>query len=387
MTSYSIYLHIPFCRHRCGYCDFNTYAGLQDLIPAYTRALEVEIRSFPSLPVHTIFFGGGTPSLLPTSSIAILLRALHETFELQLDTEITIEANPGTLSKNYLQDLRTAGVNRLSVGMQSAHSQELALLERTHSMDDVNSAVNWARDAGFNNLNLDLIYGLPMQPIDLWEATLIQALDLAPEHFSLYALTLEHGTPLKHQAERGQIPEPDPDMAASMYELAAVMLSQAGYQQYEISNWAKAPAAIWGSQHNLQYWRNFPYLGLGAGAHGFAEGTRTVNVLSPQAYIRRFKDNITDRVLRFPRTPATVSVTSIDIDTEISETMMMGLRLTVEGVSAHAFEARFGRSLGDVFGDEIEKLIQLGLLKWNADVLCLTPRGRLLGNQVFMHFV
>jgi len=184
MTPYSIYLHIPFCRHRCGYCDFNTYAGLQDIIPAYTRALEVEIRSFAPLPVHTIFFGGGTPSLLPPSSIARLLRALQETFEIQLDAEITIEANPGTLSKNYLQDLRTAGVNRLSVGMQSAQSQELALLERTHSMDDVINAVNWARDAGFNNLNLDLIYGLPMQPIDLWEATLIQALELAPEHFS-----------------------------------------------------------------------------------------------------------------------------------------------------------------------------------------------------------
>ncbi len=387
MMNYSIYLHIPFCQHRCGYCDFNTYAGLDDLIPAYTRALEVEIRSFSSLPVHTIFFGGGTPSLLPPSSIAKLLQALGETFDLLPDAEITLEANPGTLSKAYLKALRATGVNRLSLGMQSSHPQELAMLERTHSMDDVINAVNWARDAGFDNLSLDLIYGLPKQSGDFWEATLTQALKYSPEHFSLYALTLEHGTPMKHQVERGQIPEPDPDVAASMYEIAESRLSSAGYQQYEISNWAKAPAEVWSSQHNIQYWRNFPYLGLGAGAHGFAEGSRTVNVLSPQAYIRKLKENNVDRALSFPRTLATVSITPIDIETEISETMMMGLRLTHEGISAHAFEARFDRSLDEVFGDEIEKLIGLGLLTWNDHALCLTPRGRLLGNQVFMHFV
>lgn len=387
MMPYSLYLHIPFCQHRCGYCDFNTYAGLDDLIPAYASALETEIRSFAALPVHTIFFGGGTPSLLPPSSIATLLHAMRETYELQPDAEITLEANPGTLSKGYLEDLRAAGVNRLSIGMQSAQPGELALLERNHSVDDVVDAVRWARQAGFDNLSLDLIFGLPEQPIDLWEATLTQALELAPEHFSLYALTLEHGTPLQHQAERGLIPEPDPDDAATMYELAAARLSAAGYQQYEISNWAKTPAEVWGSRHNLQYWRNLPYLGLGAGAHGFAEGVRTVNVLSPQAYIRRFEGAAADQALRFPRTPATVSVTPIDLETEINETMMMGLRLTNEGVSAQAFEARFGRSLDDVFGDEIKKLVALALLEWHADILRLTQRGHLLGNQVFMQFV
>jgi len=384
---YSIYLHIPFCQHRCGYCDFNTYAGLDDLIPAYVRALEAEIRSLPSLPVHTIFFGGGTPSLLPPSSIERLLQSLRDTFDLRPGAEITLEANPGTLSAPYLSALRTAGVNRLSLGMQSAQPDELALLERSHNVDDVIDAVRWARRAGFDNMSLDLIFGLPEQSIDHWDATLTQALAFSPEHFSLYALTLEHGTPLKDQADGGLIPEPDPDVAADMYELAAAKLSAAGYQQYEISNWAKEPAAIWGSQHNLQYWRNQPYLGLGAGAHGYADAARTVNVLSPQAYIGRFEDGNTDRALQFPRTPATSSVTLIDRETEISETMMMGLRLTDEGVSDHVFQARFGRSLGDVFGDEIESLIKLGLLTWNANALRLTPRGRLLGNQVFMHFV
>jgi len=385
--TYSIYLHIPFCQHRCGYCDFNTYAGLDDLIPAYTRALVAEIRSLPSLPVHTIYFGGGTPSLLPPPLIERLLHALRDAFDLHPNTEITLEANPGTLSKSYLNALRSTGINRLSLGMQSAQSGELALLERIHDVNDVIDALDWARQVGFDNLSLDLIFGLPDQPLDLWDDTLTQAVGLFPEHFSLYALTLEHGTPLKHQADRGLIPEPDPDMAADMYQLAAAKLSAAGYQQYEISNWAKEPAEIWSSQHNLQYWRNKPYLGLGAGAHGFSGASRTVNVLSPQAYIRRFKDHNVDRTLRFPRTPATASVTPIDRETEISETMIMGLRLTQEGVSAHIFEERFGRSLDDVFGDEIEGLVELGLLTWYANSLRLTPRGRLLGNQVFMQFV
>ncbi|MBG7609368.1 MAG: radical SAM family heme chaperone HemW [Anaerolineae bacterium] len=387
MIPYSIYLHIPFCHHRCGYCDFNTYAGLDDLIPDYTRALEREIRSYPSIPVHTIFFGGGTPSLLAPSSIDRLLKALQETFDILPNAEITLEANPGTLSKNYLKALRTAGVNRLSLGMQSSHPQELAILERSHSMVDVFNAVDWARYANIDNLSLDLIYGLPYQNIDLWAATLTQALEFFPEHLSLYALTLEHGTPLKQQVARGKLPDPDPDLAASMYELAAAKLSSAGYQQYEISNWAKTPVDVWGSQHNLQYWRNLPYLGLGAGAHGFAEGSRTVNVLSPQTYINRLKERNSDRALIFPRSQATISITPVDKETEIGETMMMGLRLTHEGVSAEAFKARFNQSLQDVFGDEIKKLIGLELLTWKDQALCLTPRGRLLGNQVFMHFV
>ncbi|MEN8172275.1 MAG: coproporphyrinogen-III oxidase family protein, partial [Chloroflexota bacterium] len=264
---------------------------------------------------------------------------------------------------------------------------ELALLERIHDLDDVVDAVGWARGAGFDNLSLDLIFGLPDQAIDDWGDTLAQALELAPEHFSLYALTLEHGTPLKHRADRGLIPEPDPDLAAEMYELADSRLSASGYQQYEISTWAKAPAEVWSSQHNLQYWRSKPYLGLGAGAHGFTGNFRTVNVLSPQAYIRRLGADQDDQTLPFPRTPATSSLTPIDSETEIAETMIMGLRLTQEGVSTQNFEARFGRPVDDIYGDEIEHLIELGLLTRTANTLRLTPRGRLLGNQVFMRFV
>ena len=277
MQPHSIYLHIPFCQHRCSYCDFNTYAGLENLISAYAQALQHEIKYVAAtldakLPVHTIFFGGGTPSLLPAEYLANILKTLRTSFNVFPDAEISLEANPGTLSAAYLTELRNLGINRLSLGMQSAHPDELKFLERIHDYMDVVDAVTWARQAGFDNLSLDLIFGLPEQQTQTWVDSLQRALALAPEHFSLYALTLEHGTPLGSWAARGLIPEPDPDRAADMYELATEMLAQAGYAQYEISNWARENHEC---RHNVQYWRNQPYLGLGAGAHGFVNGMRT----------------------------------------------------------------------------------------------------------------
>jgi len=396
---YSVYLHIPFCRHRCGYCDFNTYAGLDDLIPAYAAALQREIslsgtRAPGRLPVHTVFFGGGTPSLLPVAALEGILKALGDAFDLHPAAEISLEANPGTLSLAYLRGLRQAGVNRLSLGMQSANPFELRLLERQHDFADVARAVAWARKAGFDNLNLDLIFGLPHQELSTWQRSLDLALGLNPDHFSLYALTIEHGTPLQHWAARGLIAEPDPDLAAEMYEHAADRLGHSGYGQYEISNWARqTPEGVMACRHNLQYWRNLPYLGLGAGAHGYASGVRTVDVLSPAAYIKRLADKAgapplqEGEALLFPRTPATLSVQTIDRQAEIGETMMMGLRLVQEGVSDATFTARFGQSLCEVFPKEIRDLEKLGLLEWDEDRLRLTPRARLLGNQVFMRFL
>jgi len=211
------------------------------------------------------------------------------------------------------------------------------------------------------------------------------ALGLHPEHLSLYALSIEHGTPLKRWATRGLISEPDPDQAAEMYEWADERLTAAGYEQYEISNWSKVQHAC---RHNLQYWRGLPYLGLGAGAHGYANGARTANVLAPAAYIARLND---DAVQEFPRTPATASLTQVDRTAEIGETMMMGLRLTREGVSEADFQARFGQDLEEMFAGEINELQGYGLLEWAGEApqrhLRLTPRGRLLGNQVFMRFI
>ena len=394
MPDYSIYLHIPFCIHRCAYCDFNTYAGLEQLIPAYVEALCREINQSAEsaaerFPVHTIFFGGGTPSLLPAGQVERILSTLERVFDFKPGIEVTLEANPGTVSQPYWRDLRPLGVNRLSLGMQSANNEQLRLLERQHGLLDVLQAVDWARKAGFANLNLDLIFGIPYQTLEMWRQTLERALALRPDHLSLYALTLEHGTPMQNWVNRGLLPQPDDDLAADMYETASQRLAEAGFGQYEISNWARQDESgnLFSCRHNLQYWRNLPYLGFGAGAHGYAVGMRTANVLSPSAYIKRCQAGSPQE---FPRTAATVEANPISLQSEIGETMMMGLRLTREGVSASIFEQRFGVPITDLFQNRIERLENAGLLEWageNHDILRLTSRGRLLGNQVFMEFI
>jgi len=320
--------------------------------------------------------------LLAAEYVAAILKTIERHFSLVGDAEISLEANPGTVSARWLKDIRAAGVNRLSLGMQSAHPADLHLLERDHDFFAVIEAVRAARSAGFRNLNLDLIFGIPHQTMERWQQTLNLALGLEPEHLSLYSLTLEHGTPLAHWVGRGLLPSPDPDLAADMYEWADARLADAGFRQYEISNWAEEGFAC---RHNLQYWRSEPYLGFGAGAHGYAEHTRTANVLAPAAYIRRMERIVDD--YEFPRSPANVQARRLSHREEMEEFMMMGLRLTEEGVGAEEFVARFGLSLEDAFGGAIDRLVNLGLLQWNGKRLRLTRSARLLGNVVFREFV
>lgn len=344
------------------------------------------------LPVHTIFFGGGTPSLMPAGKLAMILESLDQVFDLQPHLEITLEANPGTLSLEYLTDLKRSGINRLSLGVQSANPQELLLLERQHSYVDVIRSVKWARQAGFDNLNLDLILGLPYQELRSWQNTVNLVMGLSPEHFSLYALTIENATPFGHWTQKGVMSEPDPDLAADMYEWAGERLEQTGYSQYEISNWSRNHSdRSYTCKHNLQYWHNLPYIGLGAGAHGYICGARTINVSTPTAYIALFGSrNPMREKFEFPSTPATRSITRVDVEDQIGETMMMGLRLVQEGVSDVDFRNRFGCSLEQKFDKQIDRLLQLGLVEWVGDDhsnLRLTQHGRLLGNQVFMEFI
>jgi oxygen-independent coproporphyrinogen-3 oxidase len=402
MDAYSIYIHIPFCRHRCAYCDFNTYANQEERIPEYIDALLSEINYITELklerfPVQTIYFGGGTPSLLPASAMERVLKRIFECFRILPGTEISIEANPGDLSLNYLAALRETGINRLSLGMQSANPQELNFLERQHQFEDVRKAVSWSRLTGFDNLSLDLIFGLPDQTMDIWQESLTQAIKLRPEHFSLYALTIEPGTPMERWSEQGLISPIDPDRVADMYGLAGTELANAGYFQYEISNWAKGASSVdrtnfqspqFACRHNLQYWHNHPYFGFGAGAHGFLNHIRTSNVLAPGSYIKRLRDK--SNGIDFPQTPATVRSQTIDQETEMGETMMMGLRLTREGVSRSVFQARFGVDMAVIYKDQIRKFENWGLLEWGGtanDHLRLTPRGYFLSNQVFSNFV
>jgi len=394
MAPISIYLHIPFCKHRCNYCDFNTYAGHEKQIPVYLRALRHEIaflgKSAGSrLPVHTVFFGGGTPSLVPPDEIRLVLEQIAKRFDLLPEVEITMEANPGTVSKSQLSVLRASGVNRLSFGMQSSHPEELRLLERIHSFADVIDAVRWSRQAGFDNLSLDLIFGLPFQSLARWKDTLECALALRTEHLSLYSLTVEPGTRLYNWVRRGILPAPDEDEAAEMYEYAMERLERDGFRQYEISNWARTSKSgvDYTSRHNLQYWSDLPYLGLGAGAHSYAAGVRTANVDGIGQYIKRMEN---ENDLAFPLSPANRVSEAIDRSTEMQEWMMVGLRLTEQGVSRTVFGERFDQDLAVVFGEEIRQLTRLGLLEWvgeRQDRLRLTRKGRLLGNQVFMRFV
>ena len=400
MSSISLYIHIPFCIHRCGYCDFNTYSGLQDLIPDYSQAICKELKVVSSLlkdsyTIHTIYFGGGTPSMIPASALGQIFATINQYFSLSANHEITLEANPGTVSAEYMAKLKCMGVNRLSMGMQSAHQSELTLLERQHTFDDVIRSVGWARDAGIANINLDLIFGLPGQSLPSWMTSLEKALSLQPEHLSLYALTLENGTPLQHKVQSGLLSEPDPDLAADMYEAATERLSAANFVQYEISNWARTKnnGQYHACLHNIQYWRNLYYLGIGAGAHGYIDHYRTVNAPNPKAYISRLKKDSSYKSRKsgkFLGTPATIQCITVDKKAEMGETMMMGLRLVQEGVTASEFKQRFGMSLLDAYSHQIEKLISLGLLEWVQSPtlkLRLTTRGRLLGNQVFKEFI
>ena len=415
----SIYLHIPFCKHRCAYCDFNTYAGQEDSIPAYVSALINEIGAVSTLKpnpinVHTVFFGGGTPSLLSAPQFDSVLQALRAAFTFTADAEISIEANPGTISPQKLTGIRQAGINRISFGVQSTNTEELRMLERIHDFFTVIEAVSSARKAGFDNLNLDLIYGLPEQTLSTWQTTLQRIVELNPEHISAYALTLEHGTPFGRWSSKGLLPLPDPDLAAEMYEYAEEFLAGNGYVQYEISNWAKnkdegkrmkdESSAMNSSfilhnssfvcLHNLQYWRSLPYLAFGAGAHGYANGYRYSNVLRIKTYIERLSNFQPSTFNEFPLTPATVNHHKQTLQDDMSEYMLNNLRLTNAGVAESDFRLRFGSGLLDVYPKEIEELIQNGLLekktsesKIDSDVYRLTKRGRLLGNQVFMRFV
>ena len=429
MKPYSLYLHIPFCTHRCAYCDFNTYASQEEMIPAYVEALCQEIDfvgtlahaersrsdSEGAVEAHTIFFGGGTPSLLSPTQFASIFKSLRASFVLTDDAEITIEANPGTVTYEALCQLHEIGINRISFGVQSANLEELRMLERTHDFFTVIEAVTSARKAGFNRqsygVNVDLIYGLPEQKLETWQTTVKRILDLHPEHISAYALTLEHGTPFGRWASKGILPLPDPDLAAEMYEWAGETFEANGYGQYEISNWAKTIAerrmqnaenssfsilhSTFQCRHNLQYWRGLPYLAFGAGAHGYAHGYRYSNVLRIKTYIERVaKSESPITNYEFPLTPATVNHHKQTLQDDMSEFMMTGLRLTQEGISSAEFEKRFGQNIHAVFGKEIDALLKLGLLERetselleNSEVLRLTKRGRLLGNQVFMKFV
>lgn len=376
-----VYAHLPFCLQRCSYCDFNTYAGLESLYGPYVAALVEEARSFSGFPpACTLYLGGGTPTVLPPDLIRSVIGACVGLFGLPPGAEITCEANPGTLNGSYLAGLRACGVNRLTLGAQSFRESELRLLGRIHSAHETAETFRAARGAGFDNLCLDLIYGLPLQTLTAWRDTLEAALRLSPEHLSMYALSVEEGTPLYKKVAAGRYPSPDDDLVAEMYEVAEEALQEAGYVHYEISNWARPGREC---RHNLLYWRNLTYLGLGAGAHSSYSNRRWWNVRDVAGYIRAVREHTPGR----QPSPVAVGEERIGKELSMAETMMLGLRLVVEGVRVAGFERRYGVSPLDAYGEVLCRLRGGGLLEWDSEKILLTKRGRLLGNVAFREFL
>lgn len=370
-----VYLHIPFCRARCRYCDFNTFAGLEQLIPEYTHSLLSELESWRalSLPAKSLYFGGGTPSLLPCENLRLILRACYSSFNIIEGAEVTIEANPGTITDGYLNEVRKIGVNRLSLGVQSFDDSLLNILGRIHHAVAAREAFIEVRKAGFDNINLDLIYGLPTQTLKQWGSSLEEAIELGSEHLSLYALTLEEGTPLCADINSNKISAPDSDLAADMYELAEDRLDRAGYAHYEISNWAKPKRE---SRHNLNYWQNGTYIGIGAGAHSYFNGERFWNAAHPLEYIRRIKE----------RGKAFAGKEFISPEIERADYIILRLRL-LDGLDLQEFKIRYGSDIRELYGDEISFSKETVLLEEVDGKLRLTPKGRLLGNEVFQRFL
>ena len=391
--SLALYVHIPFCETKCPYCDFNTYTAIEPLIPSYTAALCREIatwgRALNRPALTSVFFGGGTPSYLPSERIQQVMDAIRANFQVCADAEITLESNPGDLRADKLDAYLHCGINRLSIGVQSFDDGLLGMLGRRHSAQEAADAYALAVAAGFDNVSIDLMYGLPRQTLGQWRATLERTAELAPPHVSMYCLTLEDGTPMQRWVADGALPDPDSDLAADMYLAAQETMAERGYRHYEISNWARGGRE---SVHNLAYWRNGPYIGVGPGAHSHYASCRFANIRSPREYVRRLSDAAANGWLRGPldydaltTMPVVADVETIDRRLAMAETLMMGLRLDV-GVADAGFARRFGETPRAAYPDAVAELTDVGLLRADGGRMRLTPRGRMLANEVFSRF-
>ena len=394
-TGMSLYIHVPFCNTKCPYCDFNTYQGIERLFTPYVKALTTEIALWGKVlnapSINTIFFGGGTPSYLPQGSIGEIIESVRSNFDINHEAEITIEANPGDITLDSCTRLLREHVNRLSIGVQSLDNDLLTMLGRRHDAIQAIDSCKTASMAGFENISLDLMYGLPNQTIDHWKTTLENLVDLDPKHISLYSLTLEEGTPLHTWVEQGKLPTPDPDVAADMYHYAEESLEDHGYAHYEISNWSKPDHA---SRHNMAYWLNHPYVGVGPGAHSRLGDYRFWTVDSPRTYIesaaswsdsdpncfKKFADQEIDSI------PTIAGYEHISPELRASETMFLGLRL-LDGINITEMSHAIGTDLGVLYKTEIAESLSLGLLEEHNGLLRLTKDTYLIANQVFTKFI
>jgi oxygen-independent coproporphyrinogen-3 oxidase len=373
-----VYVHIPFCRSKCHYCDFVSYPGRSEeekkgYLAALLKETDLYREQLPGLRTETLYIGGGTPTCLTGGQLYALLESLGERLGMIKGAEVTVEGNPGTLDRNKLAALKEEGCTRLSLGVQSFNQQELELMGRIHTVREVYQTVEEARETGFDNINLDLMYGLPGQEYDQWVDTLQKVLRLAPEHLSLYQLNYEEGTPFYRLLAEGTFEQFDQETARRMHEAAIDLLQDSGYQHYEISNFALPGRQ---SRHNIKYWRNQEYLGLGAGASGYVSGVRYTNQSGLEDYCRAVEAG---------SQPVETSEV-IDGDLMVREAVFLGLRL-LEGLNKKEFYFRYGVKIEEEFKDALNDLVSKGLLANSPERVALTREGLYLANQVFMEFL
>jgi oxygen-independent coproporphyrinogen-3 oxidase len=371
--SAGVYLHIPFCKSRCSYCDFATdvYRN-KESVERYVAAICDDIAHSVSEETHvdTVYFGGGTPSLLMPKQVETILKTVDSHFNVQPGSEITMEMNPATVTPETLRGYRSLGVNRASFGVQTFNDSALKVLARGHDANDARRTYRMLRDAGFENVSFDLIAGLPGQILDDWVTNLNEAIQMSPEHLSLYLLEIHEGTPLAEQVRSHRQPQPDEDLAAQMYEMMCERLAEAGYEQYEISNFSKPGFE---SRHNSKYWLLEPVYGFGVSAHSFDGDQRYSNERDTAKYVERIED---------------VGVAEVDRERNdaASEYVFLGLRMN-KGVDLDDYRERFGASLEQDHRSDIDELSSLGLVEMTENNLRLTPKGMLYSNEVFQRFI
>ncbi len=373
-----LYVHVPFCVGKCLYCAFVSGISRKNELAEYPSLLMRELQLHPSCreAVASIYFGGGTPSLLQPLQVAGLVAEIAVQTGISADAEITLEANPGTIDAASLTAFRHAGINRISLGIQSFDDHLLKVLGRIHTAEQSRLAFRDARESGFKNISIDLIHSLPGQSLQQWESELQQAIDLRPEHISIYGLTVEEGTPFERIYPSGSPELADDDLSADMFELADELLSASGFEHYEIANYARPGCR---SDHNSGYWRRDGYLGLGVAAHSFLRDGYGVRFSNPGTLDEYRREVTSGQLRRFDEH----ILSEADA---MAEHMFLGLRLS-DGVSRSAFNQEFGRSLESVYGTVTADLARLGLLIQKDDTLSLTRRGMLLSNQVFARFL
>ncbi|MDN4620482.1 radical SAM family heme chaperone HemW [Paenibacillus sp. PsM32] len=374
----AIYMHIPFCTNKCFYCDFNSYVLKDQPVMDYLRALEREmeytVQQTPPGVIDTIFVGGGTPTVLKNDEMEYFLQSIRKHFpNWSENIEFTMEANPGTTDLEKMAIMKAGGVNRVSFGVQAFQNELLTGIGRIHNIDDVYRSLENARKVGLNNLSIDLMFGLPNQTLDMLSYSIDRALELDLPHYSIYSLKVEENTLFHTMFQKNQLPLPDEDDELNMYLLLMERMKKAGYEQYEISNFAKPG---YSSRHNTTYWHNEDYYGLGAGAHGYVGGKRHMNIKGVNPYNEAAMKGL-PRLEQF----------EVDREEAMEDFMMVGLRL-LDGVSKERFVRQFdGAQLDDIFRPQIEKLLRLALIEPTTAGYKLSEKGLLFGNDVFGEFV